>query len=198
MERAAPEQPHWYARPRSELSGSAVDEPEPSVGVSSRGCFRPLPLALLVVYGAVGGWLYCVYWMYRNWALYRMESGYSRAGFWRRVRRATGYEISPFWRAVLAGCYAFCLFPAVERECRVARVVGTRAPVLLAFAFNALPVFAVSEQPLLRVLASPIWAVVPVQLAINRLNATIGRKPGFRTAAVELLIVGVGGYLAWR
>jgi hypothetical protein len=198
-ERGATKEPDWFARPRSDLEGGSEARTRESLPKALRdGCFRPMPVALLLVFGAAGGWLYCAYWMYRNWVFYRNASGYSRAAFWHRVHRATGYEISPFWRAVLSSGYCFCLLPAVERECRAACVLGVGAPVLLAFAFNGLPVFAASAHPLLRIAALQVWALVPVQLAINRLNAAAGLKPAFHTTAVELLIVAVGGYLTWR
>ena len=87
-------EPNWFARPHSDLEGGAGGR-ELLPDVLRRGCFRPLPLTLLLIFGAVGGWLYCAYWMYRNWVLYRAASGYSRADFWDRVREATGYRISP-------------------------------------------------------------------------------------------------------
>jgi hypothetical protein len=198
-ERGGTKQPNWFARPSADLEGgSRVRTRESLPDALLDGCFRPMPVVLLLAFGAAGGWLYCAYWMYRNWVYYRNASGYSRAAFWHRVRRATGYEISPFWRAVFASCYCFCLLPAIERECRSARVLGVGAPVLLAFAFNGLPFFATGAHPLLRIAALQVWVLVPVQLAINRLNAAAGLKPAFRTTAVELLIVAVGAYLTWR
>ena len=39
--------------------------------------FPAMPVAKLVVFGVVGGWLYLAYWMYENWKAYRAAWGYS-------------------------------------------------------------------------------------------------------------------------
>jgi hypothetical protein len=157
--------------------------------------FVPMSLAKLVVFGVIGGGLYCAFWMYRNWQAYRAAWGYSREPFWRQVHAATGYRISPFWRATLGSGYTLCLFPAVHRECRNNRVRGVAAPVALAFLFQLLIFASLLQPPFVRFLLSPIWVFVPVQFAINRLNRT--RQPAFALDPAELLFVVLGGLLRW-
>ncbi len=157
--------------------------------------FFPTSLAKVVVFGVIGGGLYCAFWMYRNWQAYRAAWGYSREPFWRQVHAATGYRISPFWRATLGSGYTLCLFPAVHRECRNNRVPGVAAPIVLAFLFQLLIFASLQQSASARFLFSPIWVFVPVQAAINRLNRK--HKPTFGLDPAELLFVALGGLLRW-
>lgn len=158
-----------------------------------------MPIIKLLAFGIVGGWPYFAYWMYSHWLAYRLAWGYSRKRFWRRVHRATGYRVSPFWRAVLQGFYCFSLFPAVQRECRAHRVRGIGAPVLLAVLFGWLmPLLtAVAEPLVVKAFLSPAWALVPVQLGINRLNRSAGVEPRFGVRAIELVFVALGLIVSW-
>jgi hypothetical protein len=159
--------------------------------------FYPMPISKLVLFGVLGSFWFCMYWMYRCWHAYRAAWGYSKRDFWRKVHAATGFEISPFWRAALAGGYCFALYPAVQRESKAARLRGLGAPIVLAFLFNALVFAASSDDPFTRLLYTPVWAILPAQLAINRLNARSGVPIGFRTSAGELAFVALGAFLTY-
>jgi hypothetical protein len=160
--------------------------------------FYPNHIGKLVVFGLVGGYLFCAFWAYRSWQAYAANAGYSRRTFWNDVRRATGYRPSPFWRAVLLPYYQLCLFPAVNRECRVRGVRGVPAAELLALAFAVLARFGdQSTEFVERALLSPVWAVVPVQLAVNRLHRAEGRRLRLETDGWELLWVLVGLLALW-
>jgi len=161
------------------------------------GWFVPTSVAKVVVFGVIGGWLYCAYWMYRNWQAYRRAWGYSREPFWRSVHEATGYRISPFWRAVFAGGYTFCLFPAVHRECRHNGVRGVAVPIILAILFQFLVLSSQQQPAYVRLLFSPVWVIVPVQLAINRLNWSVRREAPFGLDGLEALCVVLGGLMRW-
>jgi hypothetical protein len=167
--------------------------------VAPRDWFYPNHLGKLVVFGLAGGVPFFLYWAYRSWTAYATNGGYSRRPFWRRVRKRTGYRPSPFWRAVFLDPYLLCLFPAVDRECRQRGVRGVRAAEGLALAFSLL-VFArsVVEGFVEKSLLSPVWAVIPVQLAVNRLHATEGRRVSVTTDGWELIWVAVGVMLALR
>jgi len=155
--------------------------------------FYPNHLGKLVLFGLVGGGPFLFFWAYRSWQAYAANAGYSRHGFWRRVRRATGYRPSPFWRALLATNYFLCLFPAVDRECRARGLRGVPAAEVLAagvavlwFVEGRIPGLLVSS------LLSPVWLLVPVQLAINRLHLREGRPLHPRTDGWEVLWVALG------
>jgi hypothetical protein len=49
----------------------------------------------------------------------------------------------------------------------------------------------------LPVLNPAVLTLVPVQLAINRLNVAAKASPRFRVTAVELLLVAAGVWLQW-
>jgi hypothetical protein len=161
--------------------------------------FYPLPIWQLIAFGLAGGGFFQVYWSYRCWSAYRAAWGYSRGEFWRSVYAATGYRISPFLRSLLGLNYALFLFPAVERECRAACVRGARAPVAFALCAAVLGMLGLAHHGgLAASLLSPIWAVIPVQLAVNRLNERAGRRIAFRANGLELLLVALGAFLKWR
>jgi hypothetical protein len=160
---------------------------------SSTGAFFfPASVTRVALFSLIGSWFYAGYWMYRAWAAYRRAWGYSREPFWRKVHARTGYRVSPVWRAILGSAYCFALFPAVDRECRAAGVPGLRAPLLLALVFSAVRVFGDSESLWLRLASSPVWALVPAQLAINRLNTAGKRASFFGIEAAEWAWLGVG------
>jgi len=162
--------------------------------------FCVVPVLKLLLYGVVGSWPYLCYWMYRNWKAYRVADGYSRRAFWRRVRKKTGYRPSPFWRAFFNSAYCFCLFPAVDRACVLGGVRGLGAPILLATAYNmvgGITPFALQALDL-PVLNLVVLVLVPVQLAINRLNAAAKVTPRFSWNGVEALFVAGGAWLQWQ
>jgi hypothetical protein len=77
-------------------------------------------------------------------------------------RRAACHGLSP--KSVLAGrpvaVLQLCLFPAVNRECRVRGVRGVPAAELLALAFALLARFGDQGTELVeRVLLSPVWGL---------------------------------------
>lgn len=188
--------------------GEAQDDPdepeEPEEGVpesalhGSSDWFHPMPIAKLIAFGIVGGWLYCVYWFYENWRAYRRAWGYSREPFWRDVHAATGYRVGPFWRAVLSESYCFSLFPSVQQECVANRVTGIGAPLLLAVLFVLSRAYgALTPRALASGLISAAWPLVPVQLAINRLNHSSGKRLRFRVTGLEIALVVLGALLTW-
>jgi hypothetical protein len=155
--------------------------------------FYPNHLVKFVVFGLLGGGPFFVYWAYRSWKAYAANAGYSRHVFWGRVREKTGYRPSPFWRTLFLQAYFLCLFPAVDRECRARGLRGVRGAELLAWGFGFLllagpEVAGVVEKGLI----SPVWAVLPVQLAVNRLHTTDGRPLRWTTDGWELLWVALG------
>ncbi|MET0790078.1 MAG: hypothetical protein ABW061_01030 [Polyangiaceae bacterium] len=160
--------------------------------------FYPMPVSRLIVFGLLGGALYSIYWFYKNWAAYRRAWGYSREPFWRDVFSATGYRVSALWRALLSGFYCFSLFPAVQRECKANRVAGPGVPFLLAALFGCLALWASvkARSPVIG-LVGPTWALVPVQFAINRLNAQFGRRRHDRISGAEVVCVLFGAFSVW-
>ena len=166
-----------------------------------RQWFYPNHLGKLILFGVVGGFPFFMYWAYRNWAAYVANDGYSRSRYWRRVREATGYRPSPFWRAALSATYGVCLFPLVDRECRARGVRGVPVPALLALAFTWMVVIqnpnaTVPDVDVVRrMLISPVWFLIPVQLGVNRLHAAEGRRLRFETDYWELIWVGIGAVL---
>jgi len=190
------EPPHTEDDEPSQLTKG--DEVDGGAAVG-KGAFYSVPLPQLLAFGLIGANLYVGYWMYRCWSAYAAAWGYSRRGFWRRVDRATGYRVNPFWRAVLGSFYCLALFPAIQRECRQSRVRALPFPMLLGWVLNVLAVAHASPTSLVvRLALSPVWALVLVQLAINRLSTKRGVRPRFRTTAIELLFVTLGGLLTWR
>jgi len=161
--------------------------------------FYPNHLGKLLLFGLVGGSWFLWYWSYRSWKAYVENKGYSRATFWRSVEKATGYRPSAFWRALLHSSYALCLFPAVDRECRARKVRGLPGAELWALALGVLLYFH-NEVPGLvgRCAVSPVWAVVPAQLGINRLQKKAGHRVRFRTSGWELVWLALGAYLQLR
>jgi len=161
--------------------------------------FYPLPLLQFVGSALLGGWFFAVYWSYRNWSAYRIAWGYSRAPFWRDVYAATRYRVSPFWRAAFGVSYGICLFPAIDRECKEQGVRGIRAPVLLALGTVLLSALAGTQHNRLLIgLLSPALIMLPVQLAINRLNQRAARAPRLRWDPVAVGFVVIGALLTWR
>ena len=178
-------------------SEPAAERAEPLVNT----WFEPMPVLKVLLLGIPGGMLYCMYWGYRNWAIYRRAWGYSRTPFWREVWEATGYRVSPFWRSVMFTWYALCLFLAVQREAKDKGAGGVGSPILLHLLLSVLLLYrvTVAHTPLVRALCTPVWALVPVQWAINRLNRAVGKSIPLRVNAVELLCAAVGGALLfWR
>src|SRR5689334_16094264 len=100
--------------------------------------FYPNHVGKFVLFGLVGGLPFFFYWSYRSWKAYAANAGYSRSPFWQRVRQETGYRPSPFWRALFMDAYFLCLFPAVDRECRLRGLRGLSAAVGLPFAYALL------------------------------------------------------------
>jgi hypothetical protein len=154
--------------------------------------FYPMPLGKFVLFGVIGSTWFCVYWMYRCWRAYRDAWGYSKRDFWERVHAKTGFRISPFWRSVLSGSYCFALFPAVQRESKAARLPGLGAPIVLALLFNFLGLVVMNAEALTRLLFTPAWAILPVQLTINRLNTRAGLPIASRSSAAEIAFVVFG------
>jgi hypothetical protein len=158
--------------------------------------FYPNHVAKVVVFGLIGGFPYLAYWGYRSWRAYADNWGYSRAPFWRGVREASGYRLSPLLRGFFIGCYAVCLFPAVDRECRARGLRGVRAAELLAWGFMLLwQIHALSQGWVPLSLFSPVWAVVPVQLAMNRLHRAEGRDLPFAASGWEIVWVLIGALM---
>lgn len=156
---------------------------EDASSYSSLPYFYAVPLWRVALFGLLGSNAYVLYWSYRCWLEYRQAWGYSREPFWRKVHGRTGYRISPFWRAALASLYAFALFPAVDRECRKQGVQGLGAPIVLALLLGMLTLFAGKW------LIGPVWVLLPVQTAINRLNRDSRPPP---ITAGEILSVCLG------
>ncbi|HEY3498642.1 MAG TPA: hypothetical protein VGK73_28320 [Polyangiaceae bacterium] len=175
-----------------------VEPEEPSSEDAPREWFYPNHLAKLILFGLVGGAPFFVYWAYRSWKAYAANAGYSRRAFWRSVRARTGYRPSPFWRALLLQWYFLCLFPAVDRECRARGVRGVPVVEFLALGFSLLAVVSGWSTGLLEQgLFSPVWAIVPVQLGVNRLHQAEGRRIRLRTNGWEVawVLLGVLGSL---
>ncbi|HKY38902.1 MAG TPA: hypothetical protein VJN18_23345 [Polyangiaceae bacterium] len=118
--------------------------------------------------------------------------------FWRSVHERTGYRISPLWRALLGIPYAYCVFPAVAREARKARVRKLGSPVMMAVAYNASAACAVffggpTSLLLERVLQAAILGAA--QLAVNRLSdhaSGTRQRAGVTTGETLCLIAGAG------
>ena len=160
--------------------------------------FFPTPVWKLIAFVIVGGWPYCAYWSYRNWLAYRRAWGYSREPFWREVHAVSGYRPSPFWRAFLHNGYCLCVFPAVQRECRAQGIVGVGAPILLAALYGLLQAYGLlAPRSLVSGLVCAVWPLVPIQLAINRLNRRAGRAVSFDVSAGELCMVLLGALVTW-
>ena len=176
-----------------------VDEGAPDSAPPPPGdFFFPMPVSRLIVFGLLGGWLYGVFWFYKNWQAYRRAWGYSSEPFWRDVHAATGYRISASWRALLSGFYCLSLFPAVQRECKANRVAGLGAPFVLAASMMLLAIFgALYPTRFVVGLIGQAWALVPVQLAINRLNRHVERPLHVRIGAVEAALVVLGAIGTW-
>lgn len=179
-----------------ELDEPGEDEP---VLASPDAWFFPTPVLKLLLFGLIGGVWYCAYWQYRNWRAYRAAWGYSREPFWSAVHAATGYRPSPLWRALLGVWYCFALFPAVERECRAHAVSGMGAPFLLAVAFwlSSTASMMVHAFSLEHFVLQPLWAMLVVQVAINRLNRSRGHGPSWQMTGMELVFVGLGALTWW-
>jgi hypothetical protein len=193
-------EPGLPSGPMADAGVSAqVETPHVSGAKKIRQWFHAEPVWKLVVFGLAGSSIYIFFWMYRNWSAYRHASGYSRRPFWRQVKRTTGYEPSPFWRSVFGVTYCFCLFPAVDRECRRNGVEGVVAPIALAIAYDVvMPLIWAAVAGPIRLPRLDVLALVPVQLAINRLNCHAGRPARFRVQGIELVAVAVGAWLQWR
>lgn len=142
-----------------------------------------------------GGWLYQTYWMYRWWQCYRRSRGYARAPFWAAVQARTGYQVSPLWRALLGFWYVFCLFPAVAREARRAKLRGFGAPIVVAFLYglggSGLALAGQSGFLLERVIQALV--LFSAQLTINRLNERCAQPRAFASPTAGEVICVLAG-----
>jgi hypothetical protein len=170
------------------------DETYEAAPARAEGPFRAVSALQLVLFALIGGSPYAIYWAYQNWARYRAAWGYSREPFWRDVYARTGYRVSPFFRSFL-GTYEFCLFPAVDRECRALGLRGLTTPVLLAVMYGVLAYGSRLCGLPWRAIVSGAWPLLLVQLSINRMHP---RVPAFRATAIEIGFVIIGGLTTWR
>jgi hypothetical protein len=144
----------------------------------------------------VGGWLYQTYWMYCWWQYYRHSQGYARAAFWRAVYRRTGYQVSPFWRACFGYGYVLCLFTAVAREAKLAKVPSLGAPLLLTLVYNisTLGAMLAGSTGLLVERAILALLFLGTQLTVNRLNQrSANPRPPSRATSSEVVCLIAGG-----
>lgn len=166
------------------------DDTQPS---STPPVFYPVLPLKLVALTLVSGGAYLYYWMYRSWRAYRDSNGYSAGAFWRAVQARTGYRPSPFWRGLLWSYYAFALFPAIDRECRVRGEKLPLSPVVLAL---AVVLTSYTSSAFAGAALLPALALIPLQLAVNRVNPDV-RELGWGLRSVEAILVVVGGIFYW-
>lgn len=155
--------------------------------------FYPVLPLRLVALTVVSGGFYLYYWMYRSWRAYRDADGYSARAFWVTIQTRTGYRPSPFWRGLLWSYYAFALFPAIDRECRAHGEKLPISPVVLAIAVT---LTSYTSSAFAGATLLPALALVPVQLAVNRVNSR-ERHLGWGMRPVEAVLVVAGAILYW-
>lgn len=109
---------------------------------------------LLVLSGATFG-LYTIYWMHRNWQLYRQR---------------TGEPISPFLRSAFAVIFAYQLFKHIDDQAEVWKTRRVAAGPLAIF-WVATAFLSRLPEPFMFMALLSILALLPVQRAVNELNA---------------------------
>ena len=142
-----------------DADASAANERTELPSLKQRPDFYLASVVKVALFSVLGGWFYTYYWMYRSWSAYRAAWGYSQESFWRQVYEATGYRVSPFWRSLLASGYSFALFPAIQRECRLAGTAGVGVPILFAIAYNIVPMLDSGSNLALSAVTSPVWVL---------------------------------------
>jgi len=132
---------------------------------------RPLYFAVskakLIVLSLVTLGLYEIYWFYKNWKL---------------MKRRTGHNIRPFWRALFAVFFCHSLFKSVQESAISHDCQSSLSPGWLAFLYIALTVAWRLPDPYGLVSLLTFLPLLPVQGAINEMNAraasTVQRDTG--------------------
>jgi hypothetical protein len=171
---------------RAELQRRGVDTGTIHIGPPPIPDGQPVFFAVsplkLVLMSTVTFGIYEIYWFYKNWKL---------------IKQRTESSIMPFWRAFFGVFFCYSCFREVKDVAASRGVSFPSSPGMLAAGWIILT--------LLWRLPDPYWFVcflaplmlMPVQNAINRLNAVVApnHSPNSRFSAWNIVGLVVGGIL---
>ena len=153
-----------------------------SPGTRQRGgpatFFAVSPVKLVVMSIATFG-LYEFFWFYMNW---------------QRIKRRGMSDISPFWRTFF-GFYCYLLFKTVENTAERADVRVGFSPALMAAGWIVTSFLWDASGPASFLAVTAVFFLVPVQLAMNRVNEALdpGHDTNRRFTVWNICAIIVGG-----
>ena len=167
--------PNPYAPPTSVVA----DVPATTGKHAQALAFFPASETKVVVLSFCTLGLYQYYWFYKNWRI---------------VRDQTNEEILPFWRAFFAVFFCYSLFKRIREYNSDLPASGLAAGPLAAL-WVALTLLWKLPDPYWLVSFLPIFVLVPVQRAINSINAVVApaHEPNARFSAWNWITVALGG-----
>jgi hypothetical protein len=135
-------------------------------------------LPKLVVLSILTFGLYEIYWFYQNW---------------KRVR-ARDEDVSPVLRTLFSGLFCFSLFRRIADSVDREGVPRTFHPTAMGAAFLGLTLCSRLPDPLWLITLAGVAPLLPVQAAVNALNARLapGADPNARFTPANIVLVVVG------
>jgi hypothetical protein len=123
--------------------------------------------------------IYEIYWFYKNW---------------NHIKIRTRQKIRPFWRAIFSVFYCYALFKEVQESTDSHRGSQHINPGWLAVGYVLLSITYKLPDPFWAVSMLAFLPLIPVQGAINRINATVAPKSArnshFSGANILVMIIG--------
>jgi hypothetical protein len=171
---------------RAELQRRGVDTSTIHIGPPPIPNGQPVffgvsPLKLVLMSTVTFG-IYELYWFYKNWKL---------------IKQRTESNIMPFWRAFFLVFFCYSCFREVKDVAASRGVSFPSSPGMLAAGWIILTILWQLPDPYWFVCFLAPLMLVPVQNAINRLNAVIApdHSPNSRFSAWNIVGLVVGGIL---
>lgn len=168
--------PNPYAPPQSAVA-DVVPHPNPGGGAP---VFFPVSRTKLLVLSFCTLGLYQYYWFYKNWTL---------------VRARTNESILPFWRALFAVFFCYQLFDRVRKEDSESTASDLSAGALAAAWISPMILWKIPDPYWLVVFFMAIFALLPVQAAMNAVNhnKAPNHEPNTRFSVLNWIAIALGG-----
>jgi hypothetical protein len=169
---------------------SEQQNPSPTITVTATDSavtpvYFPVSLLKLVVMSTCTFGIYQLYWYYQKWCSIKEHEN----------RRQEKLEIMPLGRAVFAPFFCYSLFRRVQTTAEAQGILEYVAPGMLAAGWILLTALGKLPDPYWLVSFLAVGCLLPVQAAINKINAITAQEhdPNGRFTAWNIVVVVIGG-----